>query len=405
MKRSISQILPAGILRAAIKNFSQKLRMGVMIMALLMVWFGVALGNNPLQVEVSLKNAFRDGDRYYFDLYLSQVGQAPILLAFSDLAFDLQPNNASMSLHYLAGSAQLQSASGLPVVYNEQFSVQLLSRDGQMIAMINADAPLNVQASNYQYKVAHIDARRLQHRLGRFYLANFQGDVNDFSIQMRSNSAGSNSKIYSFNASNNFQAEAVELSYSQPKAGEQQALRSIQARFENNAVAVAWESAYEQNLLNYRLLKSFDAQSWSLVQEVAAHNAQQASEQYVVEDQSPANGQKVAQAVVYYKLQANGQNGLLVESAVKQIVISQAISFNIYPNPAREQVQVRLAAHSELQSFELRVYDGAGRMVFQQLHDGLDQPAIDLHSFAAGAYFVQVQSGQQQSVNRLVVIK
>ena len=405
MKPSISQVLPSGIFRAAIQNISQKLRMGAMVVALLMVWFGVALGNNPLQVEVALKNAFRDGDRYYFDLYLSQIGHAPVLLAFSDLAFDLQPNNPFMTLHYVAGSAQLQSASGLPVVYNEQFDVQLLSRNGQMIAMINADAPLNVQASNYQYKVAQIDARQLQHRLGRFYLANFQGDVNDFSIEMRSNAAGSNSKMYSFNPANNFQAEAVELIYSKPEAGEQQALRSIQAQFENNAVAVAWESAYEQNLLNYRLLKSFDGQSWSLVQEVAAHNAQQAREQYQVEDQSPANGQNAAQAVVYYKLQANGQNGLLVESAVKQMVISQAISFNIYPNPAREQVQVRLADHSELQSFELRVYDGAGRMVFQQLHDGLDQPAIDLHSFAAGAYFVQVQSGQQHSVNRLVVIK
>ncbi len=405
MKPSMSQVLPAGILRAAIQKISQKLRMGAMAMALFMVWFGVALGNNPLQVEVALKNAFRDGDRYYFDLYLSQVGHAPVLLAFSDLAFDLQPNNAFMSLHYVAGSAQLQSASGLPVAYNEQFDVQLLERSGQMIAMINADAPMNVQASNYQYKVALIDARQMQHRLGRFYLANFQGQLNDFSIQMRVNAAGSNSKMYGFNAANNFQAEAVELYYSKPEVGDQQALRSIQAEMQGNAVAVAWESAYERDLLNFRLMKSLDGQHWELVKEVAAQNAQQAREIYQVQDVAPVKGQLAAKGVVYYKLQANGQNGLQVESPVKSVVLSEAISFNVYPNPAREQVQVRLAEHSQLQSFELRIYDSAGRLVFQREHDGLDQPAIELYSFASGVYFVQVQSGKLHSSNRLVVLK
>jgi len=401
----MTQLLPAGILRAAIEKSSQKLRMGMMALAMFLVWFSTAAASNPLQVEVALKNTFSDGGRIYFDLYLNQVGEAPVLLAFSDLAFDLQPNNPFMSLHYVPGSAQLQSASGLPVAYNEQFSVQLIRRDGQMIAMINADAPLNVQASNYQYKVAHIDARPRQHRLGRFYVSNFQGDVNDFSIEMRLNAAGSNSKMYGFNAANNFQAVPVELFYSKPEAGEQQALRSIRAQLQGNAVVVAWESAYEQSLLNYRLLRSFDGQSWQLVQEVAAHNAQLAREQYQVQDAAPAIGRKATYPAVYYKLQANAQNGLVVESAVKQIVLSQAISFNSYPNPAREQVQVRLADQSELQSFELRVYDGGGRMVFQQWHDGLDQPTIELSSFAAGAYFIQVQSGERQSVNRLIVVK
>lgn len=404
MKPSMSQVSVSKISPASINNLVQKLRMGVMAVALLLVWSSVAIGNNPLQVEVALKNAFRDGDRYYFDLYLSQVGQAPILLAFSDLAFNIQPYDPAMSLHYVAGSAQLRSESGLPVNYNEQFDVQLLNRQGQMVAMINADAPANVSASNYLYKVAQIDGYPLQHRLGRFYLANFQGNINDFSLEIRLNAEGSNSKMYGFIADQQFKAEVVELSYSQTEAGEQQALRSIQVQFANNVVAVAWESAFEQNVLSYQLLKSFDGLSWRLVEEVAAHNAQQASEQYQLEDKAPANGQ-VAQAVVYYKLQANGQNGLLVESAVKQMVISSAISFNIYPNPAREQVQVRLGQAVELQNFELRVFDGAGRMVYQQWHQGVDQPAIDLNNFAAGAYFVQVQSGDQQSVNRLVVIK
>ncbi|MDP2187354.1 MAG: T9SS type A sorting domain-containing protein [Sphingobacteriaceae bacterium] len=405
MKPSISQVAPAGILRAAVQKISQKLRMGAMIAALLMLWSGVALGSNLLQVEVALKNAFRDGDRYYFDLYLSQVGPVPVLLAFSDLVFDLQPNNAFMSLHYVAGSAQLQSASGLPVVYNEQFDVQLLNRNGQMIAMINADAPLNVQASNYQYKVAQIDARPMQHRLGRFYLANFRGQLNDFSIQMRLNAAGSNSKMYGFNPAMNFQAEVVELLYSKPEAGEQQALRSIQAEMQGNAVAVVWESAYERDLLNFRLMKSFDGQNWMLVKEVAAQNAQQARELYRVQDVAPVKGQAAVKGAVYYKLQANGQNGLQIESPAKLVVLSQAISFNVYPNPAREQVQVRLAEHSQLQNYELRIYDSAGRLVFQRQQEGLDQPAIDLYNFASGVYFVQVQSGKQHSANRLVVLK
>jgi hypothetical protein len=203
----------------------------------------------------------------------------------------------------------------------------------------------------------------------------------------------------------NFQAEAVELFYSKPEVGEQQALRSIQAEMQGNAVAVGWESAYERDLLNFRLLKSFDGQNWMLVKEIPAQNAQQARELYLVQDVAPVKGQAAAKGAVYYKLQANGQNGLQVESPAKLVVLSQAISFNVYPNPAREQVQVRLAEHSQLQNYELRIYDSAGRLVFQRQHEGLDQPAIDLYNFASGVYFVQVQSGKQHSANRLVVLK
>jgi hypothetical protein len=90
---------------------------GLKVQWFLLLFFGVqaALANNPYQLEVSLKNALRDGDKYYFDLYVRQAGAQPIFLAFSDLAFDIQPNQAGMSVHYVAGSVRLQSASGLAV--------------------------------------------------------------------------------------------------------------------------------------------------------------------------------------------------------------------------------------------------------------------------------------------------
>jgi hypothetical protein len=374
--------------------------MGALVAALSLVWFNVALGNQPLQMEVALKNAFRDGDRYYFDLYVQQIGQQPILLAFSDLSFDVQPNNASMSMHYLPGSANLVSPSGLPVVYNEQFSVQLLRREGQMIGMINADAPLHVSASNYQYKVAQIDGRELQHRLGRFYLANFQGDINDFDIELRLQAASSNSKVFGFDPFS-LQALPVELSYSKPVYGEQQVVRSMNLQLDAAQIDISWESAFEQNVLGYRIQKSNDGMQWELVQDVAARNDQQARQLYHVHDANQAQ----SQARVYYRIQAISQEGVLFESPAKEWVLRNEISFKVYPNPARDLVNVRFSQLDANQAYELRVFDGLGKMVYKQVYESFAQPVLDVNVFAAGAYFVQVEQGGQQSVQRLVVVR
>lgn len=373
---------------------------------LLLLFFAVqaALANNPYQLEVSLKNALRDGDRYYFDLYVRQAGAQPVFLAFSDLAFDLQPNQAGMKVHYVAGSIRLQSASGLAVNFGSFFDMHILERDGQQIIMVNADASLNLSAQNYQHLAARIDNREGQHRLGRFYVSNYQGSDEAFGLQLRLNRSGANSKVFAFNPANQLRAEEVLLSFSQAAAGEQQAVKRLAAERLGNALAIDWVSAYEQNLYSFRIYRSHDGAKWSLLQEVAAHNNQQASQAYRVYDNQPMNGQPAqAGARIYYKIEAVGEQGVAFESEPKMIQWKDELAFVAYPNPARGEMRLRVDKPEG--GFNVVCYDYLGRRVFEQAFDGAAEPVIDLYPMAAGAYIVQVQRGEASSLNKVVVLK
>lgn len=380
--------------------------LGLKVQMFMVLFFAVqaVFASNNYQLEVSLKNALRDGDKYYFDLYVRQVGAQPIFLAFSDLAFDIEPNQAGMDVHYVAGSVRLQSASGLAVNFGSFFDFSRLERDGQQIIMINADASLNLNAQNYQHLAARIDSREGQHRLGRFYVSNYQGSDEAFGLQLRINRSGANSKVFSFNPANQLRAEEVELSYSQPAAGEQQAVKRLSAERLGNALAIDWVSAYEQNLYSFRIYRSYDGAKWNLLQEVAAHNNQQARQDYRVYDNQPMNGQAAqAGARIYYKIEAVGEQGVAFESEPKVIQWKDELAFVAYPNPARGEMRLRVDKPEG--GFNVVFYDYLGRRVFEQAFDGAAEPVIDLYPMAAGAYIVQVQRGEASSLNKVVVLK
>lgn len=388
------------------KHGSAWLRKGLLSMALLMVWLPASFASLPLQMEVELKNAYKDGGNYYFDLYLRQIGPAPILLAFSDFSFDVNPANADMQLRMVPGSSNLKSAAGYSVSYESDIRAQILQRNGLIIGMINADAPLHLNVENYAYQGALIDQAAGVHRLGRFYLSNFSGQLNDFDLDLRINAAGSNSKVFGLDALNNLNAVPVALSFKKPESFDQQLVRSIDVKFSGDGLAVVFESAFESSLAGYKLMKSFDLQAWSIVDEAGAYNNQAPQQQYQLLDRDPAGGRSLkGEAAVYYRVVAMQQDGQVFESPEKRVMLNQDISFNIYPNPAGSEVNVRLANYHNFDAFHLRIYDSAGRMVFNQLMDGAAQPIVDVNHLADGAYFVQVQSGRSQSVNRLIVLK
>lgn len=406
MSPSISLNSQVAISHGYFQYISEKLRLGLLVLAMLLVGLPAALASNPLQMEVELKNAYRDGSNYYFDLFLKQVGPAPILLAFSDFSFSINPANANMQLSMVPGSSNLRSAAGFGLSYESNIRALILPKNGSIIGMINADAPLDLNPQNHAYKVALIDQAADVHRLGRFLLSNYAGALNDFDLDLRINASGSNSKVFGLDVLNNFNAIPVELFYKKPAAFDQQLVRSIDVKFSGDGLAIGFESAFESSLFGYKLLKSFDLLAWHIVDEASAHNNQAPQQQYQLVDRDPAGGRSLrGEAAVYYRVVALQQNGQVFESPAKRVMLNQKISFNIYPNPAGSEVNVRLANYHSFDAFHLRIYDSAGRMVYNQVIDGAAQPIVDVNHLADGAYFVQVQSGRSQSVNRLIVLK
>ncbi|MFN3529301.1 MAG: T9SS type A sorting domain-containing protein [Bacteroidia bacterium] len=352
-----------------------------------------------------MKNSYMDGGNYYFDIYLQQAGDAPILMAFSDFVFEVSPAQSGLQFHYQPNSSYLVNAFGAQINYNNLLRVDMRQRSGIPVAIINADAPEQVNQQNYMHRLARIDAQAGQHRLGRFYISNFMGNLNDFDLNMLLDAHGANSKVYSFVPQLGLQAMWVNVDFIKPDAASQRAVRSIAAGVSGDKVELKWVSSFEENLVRYRVQRSFDRKNWHVIEDVAPRNLGAAIQEYKVVDARPQGGQRFdGDAQVYYRIEVADSKGGVAISPEKKVVIHKNINFSIYPNPARDVVFLKLESQ-EVSNIDLRVYDIQGRKVFEQKLDGVIEPAIDLYPFSAGAYIVQLQSGSRHNSSRLIILK
>ncbi len=91
---------------------------------------------------------------------------------------------------------------------------------------------------------------------------------------------------------------------------------------------------------------------------------------------------------------------IITEAMVKET----AISLNVYPNPAKDFVNVVYASIDNDVPANLRVFDISGRVVLEQ--SGLqnnNQMQLDISTLTKGYYIIQVENGVAQETQKLVV--
>ena len=86
--------------------------------------------------------------------------------------------------------------------------------------------------------------------------------------------------------------------------------------------------------------------------------------------------------------------------------LDESIRFELYPNPANNQVVLDLA-FSKFEDVDLKIYDALGRMVYYRDIDIVQegQEIINLDEFVQGVYWVQLSAENAQYVKRLSVVK
>jgi hypothetical protein len=82
--------------------------------------------------------------------------------------------------------------------------------------------------------------------------------------------------------------------------------------------------------------------------------------------------------------------------------------YNPYPNPFNPTTTIRFRVVARQASL-LQIYDVTGRLV-ETLIDGKMEPGTheiiwDAHSYSAGIYFIQMTSGRNRQVQKLILLK
>jgi hypothetical protein len=156
---------------------------------------------------------------------------------------------------------------------------------------------------------------------------------------------------------------------------------------------LSWQTASESNSAYFLVQHSLDAVHWDSIGKVTAAGETQSTMAYQFTQTAPPAGAN------YYRLGLTDRDGQRQWSPVRKVDIGSQQSVRLYPNPAKDMVQLQLPGSGPA---SLVIYNSAGLPVQQQIVTGYSV-TLDLRSLTAGTYHLMVfQSGKRYTKEFIV---
>ncbi|HSZ84401.1 MAG TPA: T9SS type A sorting domain-containing protein, partial [Puia sp.] len=168
----------------------------------------------------------------------------------------------------------------------------------------------------------------------------------------------------------------------------------------NNTVSLSWQTTVEVNSDHFDIERSSDGSTWNSIGTVDAQGNSQIVVNYSYLDASPASG------VNYYRLNMVDKNGSHSYSNVEVVTMNSIGAFRIFPNPAKDFVNVTLDHVSG--SSTIRLFNFSGQTVFtQQLtKENGNAISIPVQNLAQGTYMLQVSgAGGSLHTGKVIIVR
>lgn len=156
----------------------------------------------------------------------------------------------------------------------------------------------------------------------------------------------------------------------------------------NNKVNISWTTAQEQDNDFFTIERSADGANFSTLTQVnASNNSSGSSYQHI--DNNPLSGTS------YYRLSQTDLNGKSVQFEIKSITIGSSFTnkLELYPNPARENINLRLN-DTYAGKLQVRILSSAGQVIKTiDITKAIDllQQNIPVNDLPAGNYLLEVK--------------
>lgn len=168
-------------------------------------------------------------------------------------------------------------------------------------------------------------------------------------------------------------------------------LGDFSATCEANTVRVKWESVSEVNNSYYVILRSKDAINWEELAQIsgAGNSNQPINYEYI--DENPLR------QLAYYKLKQvdfNGQSETFAPKSVKCIE-TNTLTYRLYPNPAREYINIEFELGKNYESGALELIDMYGKLAYSQeieLTEGMNTHNIQPLPSSSATYILRIKS-------------
>ncbi len=144
-----------------------------------------------------------------------------------------------------------------------------------------------------------------------------------------------------------------------------------------------WVTQSFQDASTYLIERAVDGNDWAVLSEIDA------SSNHGFEYFDPA----VAGGVARYRVAMMDDNGMMTYSNVVEVALPAEDGIELFPNPAREQIKIRIG-QPMAENLELLILDMGGRVLQQEVIQtpGLEpvDHTLQLQGLAEGMYFVKV---------------
>ncbi|MBS1601790.1 MAG: T9SS type A sorting domain-containing protein [Bacteroidetes bacterium] len=181
-------------------------------------------------------------------------------------------------------------------------------------------------------------------------------------------------------------------------------LSDFNASLDNGSVTLSWTTALEINSDHFAVERSTDAGAhWSTIGTVAAHGNSSLPLSYSFNDGNPAAG------TAEYRLQLVDLDGKYDYSQVRAVRNGLITSVGVYPNPARDYVNVTLAAGSlQGQGAIVRLINQSGQLLQERTVTNASGTtvALSVGSYPQGNYLIVVVGADgSKQVSKLLISK
>ncbi|HEX3935208.1 MAG TPA: T9SS type A sorting domain-containing protein [Puia sp.] len=170
----------------------------------------------------------------------------------------------------------------------------------------------------------------------------------------------------------------------------------------DGAVDLAWTTDLEVNADHFTIQRSADAgATWTDLGNVAAHGTTSVAQNYTYSDNKPVQG------TAEYRLELVDKGGQYTYSSVISVRIGIVTSVSVYPNPARDYVNVTLGGATG-ESMLIRLFNQAGQLLQEKNVTSAGGTIVPLavSNYPEGNYVIVVSAADgSRQINKLVITK
>ncbi len=170
-------------------------------------------------------------------------------------------------------------------------------------------------------------------------------------------------------------------------------LLSFTASLINGNTNLKWVTETELNNKVFIIERSTNGRTWESIKEVSGAGTSYIRNNYFQIDENTPSG------TVYYRIKQVDFDGSYSYSGIQIVRNNKSRVINVLPNPSNG-LYVLQGLNKTKDNF-IKIYDGTGKVILSK-NTKIDNFKIDLTSFADGIYYLNVNSDNEYSVQKLI---